>query len=71
MQQISHAVIEMDRMTQQNAAMVEQSSAASRSMEASANNLSDPVKRFQIENGDNLARSMIKPEPQAAWASAA
>lgn len=71
MQQISHAVIEMDRMTQQNAAMVEQSSAASRSMEASANNLSDLIKRFQIENGDNLARSMIKPEPQAAWASAA
>jgi methyl-accepting chemotaxis protein len=47
LQQINTTVGEMDRMTQQNAAMVEQSTAASRSLADEANELSALVSRFQ------------------------
>ncbi len=51
MKQISHAIIEMDRMTQQNAAMVEESTAAARSMETAANNLAEMIHHFQLDEG--------------------
>lgn len=47
LQQVNLAVGEMDKMTQQNAAMVEQSTAASRSLADEANNLEMVVKRFR------------------------
>jgi methyl-accepting chemotaxis protein len=46
LQQVNQAVIEMDQVTQQNAAMVEQSSAASREMHTQSVHLATLVGRF-------------------------
>ena len=51
LQQINTTVGEMDRMTQQNAAMVEQSTAASRSLADEANELTALVTRFSTGEG--------------------
>lgn len=51
--QVDIAITEMDTMTQQNAAMVEQSTAAARSLAGEANALSDLVGNFKIEMPDN------------------
>jgi methyl-accepting chemotaxis protein len=48
LQQVNSAVGDMDRMTQQNAAMVEQSTAASRSLADEANELASLVGQFRI-----------------------
>ncbi|MEJ5975343.1 methyl-accepting chemotaxis protein [Novosphingobium sp. PS1R-30] len=47
LQHINSSVGEMDRMTQQNAAMVEESTAAARNLADEANELTDMVGRFQ------------------------
>jgi hypothetical protein len=51
--QIGQAVQELDRMTQQNAAMVEQTAAAASAMKEQAHTLADEVARFKIP--DELA----------------
>jgi methyl-accepting chemotaxis protein len=56
--QVNSAVSEMDRMTQQNAAMVEQSTAASRSLAGEANELASMVARFTL--GQSAAGSMAQ-----------
>ncbi|PXW79397.1 methyl-accepting chemotaxis protein [Blastomonas natatoria] len=56
LQQVNLAVGEMDKMTQQNAAMVEQSTAASRSLAEEANDLAKAVQRFS--GGPAPARPM-------------
>lgn len=62
MQNINQAVTEMDRMTQQNAAMVEQSTASSRALAAEANRLKGLVAQFRTEHG--------APRPQPVVAAA-
>ena len=49
--QVNAAVRDMDQMTQHNAAMVEQSSAASRSLASEAGELSSLVARFTLSGG--------------------
>ncbi len=56
LQQINTTVGEMDRMTQQNAAMVEQSTAASRSLADEANELTALVTRFVTGEGTGTAQ---------------
>ena len=51
LQQVNSAVGEMDRMTQQNAAMVEQSTAAARSLADEANELTSLVSTFSTGDG--------------------
>jgi methyl-accepting chemotaxis protein len=46
--QVNGAVSEMDRMTQQNAAMAEQSNAASRTLAVEADALSTQIKKFRV-----------------------
>ena len=53
--QINSTVGEMDRMTQQNAAMVEQSSAAARSLASEAAMLSGLVEQFRTSGGGQRA----------------
>lgn len=48
LQQVNAAVGDMDKMTQQNAAMVEQSTAAARSLAGEADQLTGLVSRFQL-----------------------
>ena len=48
LQQVNSAVGEMDNVTQQNAAMVEQSSAAARNLETEAERLAQQIGRFRV-----------------------
>ncbi|MCA3239346.1 MAG: methyl-accepting chemotaxis protein [Curvibacter sp.] len=47
--QVNESVQEIDRMTQQNAALVEQSAAAAQSMREQADRLADIVRQFRLE----------------------
>lgn len=75
LQQVNLAVGEMDKMTQQNAAMVEESTAASRSLADEAQDLAMVVQRFSGTSVSALAkprtsvparRAMPRPAPQVA-----
>ncbi|WP_050985427.1 methyl-accepting chemotaxis protein [Rubrivivax gelatinosus] len=48
LEQVNVAVASLDRMTQQNAALVEQSSASAKALEDQSAQLSDQVARFQV-----------------------
>ena len=62
--QVNVAVGDMDRMTQQNAAMVEQSTAAARSLADEAGHLSQLVDQFRIAAGNRpREREVIAPLP--------
>ncbi|HEX8057273.1 MAG TPA: methyl-accepting chemotaxis protein [Novosphingobium sp.] len=63
LQQINTTVGEMDRMTQQNAAMVEQSTAASRSLADEANELTALVTRFATGDGASHVPRAAAPLP--------
>ncbi len=65
LQQVNAAVGEMDKMTQQNAAMVEQSTAAARSLAGEAETLAEVVSRFKLA-GDAPARRTAAPTRVAA-----
>lgn len=65
--QVNSAVGEMDKMTQQNAAMVEQSTAAARSLAAEADQLAALVGRFDTGIGTKRARAFA-PSPALAAA---
>ena len=60
--QINGAMGEMDRMTQQNAAMVEQSSAATRSLSSEAVRLSELVATFRTRDTANRPAAVAAPE---------
>ncbi|MDE8654431.1 methyl-accepting chemotaxis protein [Novosphingobium album (ex Liu et al. 2023)] len=64
LQQVNSAVSEMDRMTQQNAAMVEQSTAAARSLANESSELSTLVSRFRVGGGD-YEPTQAKPRARA------
>ncbi|WP_321926388.1 methyl-accepting chemotaxis protein [Burkholderia sp. BCC1998] len=53
-EQVSQAVIQMDRVTQQNAALVEQAAAATRSLEGQAKTLESAVSVFRISGRESL-----------------
>ena len=48
---VSHAVSELDRTTQQNAALVEESAAAAESLQQQASRLAELVRIFQLGQG--------------------
>jgi len=49
--QVNHSVVELDQMTQQNAALVEQSAAAAASLREQAQRLSQLVEKFKLQAG--------------------
>ena len=49
---VNQAIAEMDSVTQQNAALVEQAAAAAGSMQDQAANLASLVARFKLEEGE-------------------
>jgi methyl-accepting chemotaxis protein len=55
LEQVNVAVGTIDRMTQQNAAMVEQSTAATRSLFSEAQRLTELVAQFRVSGGSQLA----------------
>ncbi len=62
--QINHAIAEMDTVTQQNAALVEQAAAASASMQEQAENLARVVSIFKLDQA--AAAPGIRSKPAAA-----
>jgi methyl-accepting chemotaxis protein len=56
--QITEAMTQMDRATQQNAALVEESAAAAESLRAQALQLVEAVAVFKLEQGDGGGRSL-------------
>ncbi|WAC59453.1 HAMP domain-containing methyl-accepting chemotaxis protein [Brevundimonas sp. SL130] len=61
LQQVNTAVNQMDQMTQQNAAMVEESTAASHSLSQEADGLAAAVSRFQVGGAAKPARVVAAP----------
>ncbi|WP_050462969.1 methyl-accepting chemotaxis protein [Herbaspirillum autotrophicum] len=57
--EVNQAVTEMDRMTQQNAAMVEQAAAAAGQMTQLATSLAQSVSAFRLENNVDEAIAMV------------
>jgi methyl-accepting chemotaxis protein len=64
--QVNSAVADMDRATQQNAAMVEQSTAAARSLADEAQALAEIVARFHTAHGVAEPVKTIRPAPPPA-----
>ena len=62
--QVNHAVLQMDEMTQQNAALVEESAAAARAMHEQATELSRQVSFFQVSGQAAAARPPRKDATQ-------
>ena len=65
--EVSEAVTRMDQMTQQNAALVEESAAAAQSLSEQANQLLDQVAVFKLGND---SRRVASPAPDAAKTAA-
>jgi len=63
--QVNKAIMQMDEMTQQNAALVEESSAASRAMEEQAKGLDTMMMFFRLGSNDGAGRSseVRRPRP--------
>jgi methyl-accepting chemotaxis protein len=57
--QVNHAVNQMDEVTQQNAALVEEAAAAAESLEEQADTLAQTVAQFRLESS---IRSPVKPQ---------
>ncbi len=72
-EQVNQTVVQMDETTQQNAALVEEATAAARSMEEQAGHLSDAVSIFKLDAHDVVLppAPVAAPAPRAARAVAA
>ncbi|MEI2264163.1 methyl-accepting chemotaxis protein [Erwinia sp. CGal63] len=68
-EQVHQAIGQMDEVTQQNAALVEEASSASRSLQDQAENLSRLVSTFKLSAGYNVASKAEKVKQPAARAS--
>ncbi len=66
--EVNSAVNQMDQVVQQNAAMVEQSTAATHSLKADALELGRLLSRFQLSGGEPSARSGPRPADENARA---
>lgn len=60
--QVNSAITQMDQMTQQNAALVEQATAASKAVEHQAERLLQQVSFFQVPAGDAFAGAVGTPQ---------
>ncbi|MCC7633386.1 chemotaxis protein, partial [Stenotrophomonas rhizophila] len=58
-EQVNQTVMQMDETTQQNAALVEEATAAARSMEEQATQLADAVSIFRLDNQVAAAVSAV------------
>jgi hypothetical protein len=55
-EQVNHAITQMDEVTQQNAALVEQASAAAENMQSQAGKLTQLVDSFKLVSGAQTTR---------------
>ncbi|MEH6690555.1 MAG: methyl-accepting chemotaxis protein [Pseudorhizobium pelagicum] len=66
LQEVNTAINQMDQVTQQNAAMVEETSAATQKLSSEANSLFSMVSRFEIGSGEARAVQPVAPRHGAA-----
>ncbi len=66
--EINQAMMQLDQVTQQNAAMFEETNAASHALDRAANDLSATVERFRTDAGPSAPIPFRRPEPQKASA---
>jgi len=71
--QVNKAVVHMDDMTQENAALVEEAAAASETVDAQARNLRSLIEFFNLDEDENTMnvdeggdRRSVRPEPSIA-----
>jgi len=69
--QVGQAVTEMDRVTQQNASLVEESAAAAASLEEQASRLSQSVAVFRVPRAEQVNAVVRQPQTRAPNVSAA
>lgn len=55
-EQVNQAIVQMDETTQQNAALGEEATASARAMEEQAQDLTEAVSAFQLQNSSHVAR---------------
>jgi methyl-accepting chemotaxis protein len=67
-EQINQAIVQMDQVTQQNAALVEESAAASESMQDQARKLAELVSVFRLAQGASVTSApvSVRPAPRPA-----
>ncbi len=70
-EQVNQAIGQMDEVTQQNAALVEQAAAAAESLEEQARNLSATVGRFTVDSGSVSSPSPVRAISEASKSPAA
>ena len=70
-EQVNQTVVQMDETTQQNAALVEEATAAARAMEEQAGHLSEAVSVFTLDESDVQHEAPAAARPRAAAAAAA
>ncbi|MFZ5707401.1 MAG: methyl-accepting chemotaxis protein [Pseudomonadota bacterium] len=63
--QVNAVVLELDQVTQQNAAMVEEASAAARSLSEEAVGLKESVAKFDVGGSATVTRMPVAPSPMA------
>ena len=64
-EQVNQTVVQMDETTQQNAALVEEATAAARSMEEQAGHLSEAVSIFKLDEHDVVVPVQAAPSAPA------
>ena len=76
--QVNQSVVKLDQMTQQNAALVEESAAAAESLKDQAERLAEAVDRFKVSehSGMGMSRAALRqpakaPQPASSFKSAA
>ncbi len=70
-EQVNQTVVQMDETTQQNAALVEEATAAARAMEEQAGHLTDAVALFKLDSHGHTAPATVVHAPAAPRAVAA
>jgi methyl-accepting chemotaxis protein len=68
-EQVNHAIVEMDRVTQQNAALVEEAAAAAAAMQEQADDLSQVVGTFRLEPNEGAMRASARLAPSTSSSS--
>jgi methyl-accepting chemotaxis protein len=69
-EQVNRAVMQMDELTQQNAALVEQATASSQAMADQARELNEMMNRYRVQRDANASPSATS-APSAGYAAAA
>jgi len=67
-EQVNQTVVQMDETTQQNAALVEEATAAARAMEEQAGHLTDAVSIFKLDEQDIAPAPVVAEPPRAVRA---